>query len=243
MRDASSTLVDGFHRFLLDRRTFIIGMASTLAGCTTSTGSLDLEVQPIAFAPTADPYYASIYTAIPSERFPIPAIDISQVDPRYLRRKISYNTSERPGTIIVDPDRRFLYFVTEGRQAMRYGVGVGREGFGWSGRATIQRKAEWPTWTPTASMVQRDPKLRKYASGMEPGLNNPLGARALYLYQNGTDTLYRIHGTNEPWSIGRAVSSGCIRLFNQDIIDLYNRTPIGTEVAVLPHGRPAARTI
>lgn len=231
--------VGGFVGSVLDRRTFLLGTASMLAGCTATTDSLDVEVQPAAFASTADPFYRSIYRAIPGERFPVPAVDVAQINPKFLRQRLPFATYEQPGTIIVDPDARFLHFVLDGGQAIRYGVGVGREGFGWNGRATILRKSAWPSWTPTAAMIRRDPKLRIYANGMEPGLNNPLGARALYLYQNGIDTLYRIHGTNEPWSIGRAASSGCIRLFNQDIIDLYDRTPIGTEVVVLPHGAPA----
>lgn len=229
--------IEGFGHTLLSRRTFLIGAASALAGCTATTGSL--EVQPVAFAQAPNPYYASMYAAVSGERFQIPAIDLDAIDPKYLRQIVPYFTSERPGTIVVDPDAKFLYLVMESGQAMRYGVGVGREGFGWNGRATIDRKAEWPTWTPPREMIERDPKLKKYANGMEPGLSNPLGARALYLYQNGRDTLLRIHGTNEPSSIGRAVSSGCIRLFNQDIIDLYNRTPIGTQVVFLPNGRTA----
>jgi lipoprotein-anchoring transpeptidase ErfK/SrfK len=118
--------------------------------------------------------------------------------------------------------------------AMRYGIGVGREGFSWSGDAVIQRKAEWPKWTPPAEMVARDPKAAEWANGLPGGLSNPLGARALYLFQGNRDTLYRIHGTTEPYSIGTNVSSGCIRLINQDIVDLYSRVPVGTRVVVLP---------
>lgn len=113
--------------------------------------------------------------------------------------------------------------------------GVGREGFGWAGAATILHKAAWPRWTPPAEMVARDPHLEPYRHGMKPGLKNPLGARALYLFQNGRDTLYRLHGTNDPRSIGKNVSSGCIRLLNQDVIDLYRRAPVGTRVVVLQH--------
>ena len=148
-------------------------------------------------------------------------------------------TGERPGTIVVDTSGPFLYLVMEDGRALRYGIGVGREGFSWAGRADILMKREWPRWTPTNNMIARDPQLEKYRHGMEPGLNNPLGARALYLFENGRDTLYRLHGTNEPWSIGRAMSSGCIRLFNQDIIDLYSRVPRGTTVHVREHGETA----
>lgn len=158
---------------------------------------------------------------------------VQELDPRYRRQIVDYAGTEPVGAIIVDPDQRFLYLVLGGGEALRYGVGVGRQGFGWSGRATVRRKAEWPTWTPTRRMIQEDPKLARWDHGMPGGPKNPLGARALYLYQGDRDTLYRIHGTNEPWSIGRAVSSGCIRLLNDDIIDLYARVPLGTAVLVL----------
>jgi lipoprotein-anchoring transpeptidase ErfK/SrfK len=121
-------------------------------------------------------------------------------------------------------------------QAIRYGVGVGRDGFGWSGIVEIGRKAEWPVWTPPAEMIARDPKAAQYASGMPGGVDNPLGARALYLYKDGQDTIYRIHGTNEPWSIGMNISSGCIRMRNPDIEDLYARVPVGTKVIVIMQG-------
>jgi lipoprotein-anchoring transpeptidase ErfK/SrfK len=135
--------------------------------------------------------------------------------------------------VIVDPNSRHLFFVRGGGRAIRYGVGVGREGFGWSGVATIRRKSEWPNWTPPSQMIRRQPELEEFAEGMPGGLDNPLGARAMYLYQGSRDTLYRIHGTNEPESIGTRVSSGCIRLINQDVIDLYNRAHIGSKVVVL----------
>jgi lipoprotein-anchoring transpeptidase ErfK/SrfK len=223
------------NRRKLDRRSFMLGGASLLAA-TPAMAQWPAD-RPTFFNPFALFQQGANYGAIPGERFPVPPIDISRVDPRYLRQEIFYQSRERPGTIIVNPDARFLYLVLGNSRALRYGVGVGRQGFGWNGRATIQRKAAWPTWTPTENMIRRDPKLARYAGGMPPGLNNPLGARALYLFQNGQDTLYRLHGTNEPWSIGQALSSGCIRLFNQDIIDLHDRTPIGTQVVVLPHGR------
>jgi len=144
------------------------------------------------------------------------------------------------GTIVVDPAKHFLYAVQKGGQAVRYGVGVGREGFAWSGIATVQGQREWPDWYPPKEMMERRPELRQAMTevergmGMPAGLGNPLGARALYLWKDNKDTLYRIHGTNEPWTIGQNVSSGCIRLTNEDVIDLYNRTPVGTRVVVLP---------
>ena len=127
---------------------------------------------------------------------------------------------------------------------MRYGIGVGKAGLEFEGGARIGRKAEWPRWTPTPNMIAREPERNlKWAGGMEPGLTNPLGPRALYLHKDGKDTLFRIHGTSEPWSIGKAVSSGCVRLFNQDIIDLYSRVPTGSRVVVLQHQTPASEAM
>jgi lipoprotein-anchoring transpeptidase ErfK/SrfK len=158
------------------------------------------------------------------------------VDPRYERQLVEFRTAELPGTIIIDSDAKFLYLVQPGLQAIRYGVGVGRDGFGWSGIVEVGRKAEWPTWTPPAEMVARDPKAAQYASGMPGGPDNPLGARALYLYKDGHDTIYRIHGTNEPWTIGMNISSGCIRMRNGDVEDLYARVPVGSKVIVIMQG-------
>lgn len=155
------------------------------------------------------------------------------VDPRYRRKRVKYSGSEPAGTIVVDTSERFLYAIEGGGWAMRYGVGVGEEGRTVKGPAVIGRKADWPAWTPTVSMMKRKPRLAQYAGGVPGGPNNPLGARALYLYRGGQDTMFRLHGTNEPWTIGTAVSSGCVRLTNEDIIDLYERTPVGTTVLVL----------
>jgi lipoprotein-anchoring transpeptidase ErfK/SrfK len=152
------------------------------------------------------------------------------IDRKYLPQVVDYVTEEKPGTIVIDTGRRFLYVVLEDGKAQRYGVGVGREGFGWTGRVHVGRKAEWPTWTPPAEMRRRQPYLPVSMAG---GPDNPLGARALYLYDGGRDTLFRIHGSNQPWTIGQAVSSGCIRMRNEDVIELYNRTGIGTTVVVL----------
>jgi lipoprotein-anchoring transpeptidase ErfK/SrfK len=135
---------------------------------------------------------------------------------------------------VVDIDDRFLYLVQPGGQAIRYGIGVGRQGFSWRGVAYVGRKGVWPAWSPTRTMVSLKPELPRYR---DSGLDNPLGARALYLYQNGGDTLFRIHGTNEPWSIGEQVSSGCVRMLNEDVLDLYNRVPVGTTVLVRRNGR------
>lgn len=218
---------------ILTRRVFLAGLPLTLTACV----SAGRAPEPVAATPFVDPFYASMYGALPDERFPVPAIDVSQVDPMYLRQEVLFAGPERPGEIVVDPARRFLYLVRENGRALRYGCGVGLAGFDYQGEAVIARKAEWPRWTPTQAMVRREPeRYGPVAGGLPGGLDNPLGARALYLYRDGRDTLYRIHGTNEPWSIGQSVSSGCIRLFNQDIIDLHRRVPTGTRVMVLTHG-------
>jgi lipoprotein-anchoring transpeptidase ErfK/SrfK len=141
-------------------------------------------------------------------------------------------TGEKPGTIVVDTRDKYLYFVLPGGRAIRYGVATGAEAYGWTGTATVAHKAEWPRWTPPPAMLRRWPHLAPRAGGMAGGIDNPLGARALYLHQNGRDTLYRIHGTNEPETIGTAASSGCIRMRNVDVIDLYNRVPKGAKVIV-----------
>jgi lipoprotein-anchoring transpeptidase ErfK/SrfK len=166
--------------------------------------------------------------------FAIPPDDIRKVKAPFRKQLVNYPTQEFPGTIIIDPDSRHLYLVRENSQAMRYGVGVGRAGFAWSGEAKIGMKRRWPRWLPPEEMVVRDEKAAKWANGMPGGPENPLGARAMYLYANGADTLYRIHGTNDPSSIGKALSSGCVRLLNQDIADLYLRVPVGSKVIVLP---------
>ena len=149
-----------------------------------------------------------------------------RIDPRFLRQEVAYDGKEAPGTVVIDTPSHFLYLVeTEGR-AIRYGIGVGRPGFAWSGRHSISSKKEWPDWVPPDEMVKRQPYLPHFVAG---GPNNPLGARAMYL----GSTLYRIHGSNEPWTIGQNVSSGCIRMRNVDVIDLYERVKVGTKVVVL----------
>lgn len=218
----------------LSRRSFAFGMPFMLGACALGPVQHPPEVvlNPRASV-NVPPQVAAMYDELPNEPFPVPAVDLDEVDTDFLRGIVRYPTSEPPGTLIVDTPARSLFLVLEGGQALRYGVGVGKEGLAWSGRAYIGRKAHWPRWTPTAAMIAREPERNaKWAGGMEAGLDNPLGARALYLYRDGRDTLYRIHGTNEPWSIGKAVSSGCIRLINQDIVDLFNRVPVGTQVIV-----------
>ena len=148
------------------------------------------------------------------------------MDPRYLPQVVSYDGKHAPGTIVIDTPNKFLYLVEEGGKAKRYGIGVGRPGFTWAGVKSVTRKAEWPDWVPPPEMLQRRPDLPRHMAG---GPDNPLGARAMYL----GSSLYRIHGSNEPWTIGTAVSSGCIRMRNEDVIDLYGRVKVGTKVVVI----------
>lgn len=198
---------------------FVAGIlaSAALSGCTT-TGSSSTKFQ--------------AYSAINDGGFLVPAVSANSIKPEFRRQIVAYPTQEVPGTIIIDTQSKFLYFVMPDGKAMRYGIGVGRDGFRWSGNATIGRKAEWPAWVPPGPMLTRQPELRAFAGGMQPGLKNPLGARALYLYKNGHDSMFRLHGTPEWWTIGTNVSSGCIRLINQDVIDLYNRVEVGAKVIV-----------
>ena len=154
------------------------------------------------------------------------------IDRRYWRQVVEFEDDVEPGTIVVDPKEHFLYQARGNGQAIRYGVGVGRSGFSWSGKAEIRMKRRWPRWVPPREMVSRDKRAMKWANGQPGGPGNPLGARALYLYSAGKDTLYRIHGTTEPQSIGKSVSSGCIRMLNEDVANLYDRVEIGTKVIV-----------
>ncbi|MDQ0316068.1 L,D-transpeptidase [Amorphus orientalis] len=228
----------------ISRRSVLLGMTSfALAGCVTQNQATVQTAASNVYRP--DPYYVAMYGPITTEPWPIAGVDVSKIDPRLLRQEVAYSTPEKPGTIVVDPGARFLYLVRENGKALRYGVGVGREAaFNFVGEASIERKAEWPRWTPTKDMIAREPeRYGPYADGMDGGPDNPLGPRALYLYQNGRDTLYRIHGTTQPHTIGTQVSSGCIRLFNQDIIDLYRRVPLGTKVVVLPASPNASQNV
>lgn len=210
----------------LNRRSFLVGSAVSvgalgLAGCVTSGGMSRMEA-------------VALYGPVPDKKFPIPASDISKVDPKYYRRTVRYDTKEAPGTIIVDSANYYVYRIEGDGNATRYGANVGREGFLWSGEAYVGRKAEWPTWTPPAAMIKRQPEAAKYAGGMPGGPDNPLGARTLYLYQNGRYTLYTIYASSFPETIGTNLTSGCTGLLTQDMIDLYDRTAINTKVVVLP---------
>ena len=233
--------IDGTYP-MLSRRLFLGGgllATSGLAGCTgLNTGSLAAAV-----TEATPPPMPARYGPIPTERFPIPAVPRGVVDPRFWRQRVDNPFPDQAtGTIVVDPNAFFLHLIEEGGSAMRYGIGVGRQGFEWSGDAVVQYKREWPTWTPPAEMIEREPELERFSAangGQPPGLDNPLGARALYLFQGNVDTLYRIHGNPEAFSIGRAVSSGCIRLLNHDVIDLHGRVADGSRVVVRPSMMPS----
>ena len=172
-----------------------------------------------AAAPTQRASYAPVESDVET------GVAQGVVDPAFLRAEVEYRTSERPGTLVVDTPSRYLYLVQGSGRAIRYGIGVGRPGFEWSGVKTVSRKSEWPDWTPPKEMLKRRPDLPRHMHG---GADNPLGARALYL----GGSMYRIHGTNEPETIGHNVSSGCIRMMNEDVVDLYNRVRVGTKVVV-----------
>ena len=198
------------------------------AAISTSASAEPFNPFEALFGPLRPQVSAPAYAA------PAPSSDEAALSSELQRQVVDYRTSETPGTIIIDTPNTFLYLVMPGGKALRYGIGVGREGFTWSGTKTIERKAEWPDWTPPPEMIQRQPYLPRFVAG---GETNPLGARALYL----SGSVYRIHGTNAPDTIGGQVSSGCIRMLNEDVIDLYKRVHVGTKVVVLPmHGRRAA---
>jgi lipoprotein-anchoring transpeptidase ErfK/SrfK len=173
------------------------------------------------------------YGPLPDERFPVPAVNVNKINPKYRRNTVRYDSKEVAGTIIVDPRNYYVYRVEGDGMATRYGANVGRAGFLWTGDAYIGRKAEWPVWTPPREMIARQPEVAKYAGGMAPGLDNPLGARTLYLYQDGVYTLYTLYSTIMPETIGKGVTSGCVGLLTQDMLHLYDSTPVGTKVVVL----------
>jgi lipoprotein-anchoring transpeptidase ErfK/SrfK len=210
-----------------------VGAAGALAGCAVPS-DLDLQAATLGYRPVEQ------LGTPENEPYPVPRVDMNRIPKAYHRQLVESFGYHDPGTIVVDVKAKHLYYQLDRTSAIRYGVGVGREGFAWGGKATIGRKAEWPRWTPPPEMIARDPSLAKYADGMDGGPANPLGARALYLYQGRNDTLFRIHGTNEPLSIGQAMSSGCIRMLNKDVIDLYERAKVGTPVVVYQNGDQSA---
>ena len=202
-----------------------------LAGCLPVESGVSEPAPQVSDLPQpADP---AVYAARADGDRMLPAIDVAAFHPALLRNRVAYETVQAPGTIVIDTTGPFLYFVEPEGMATRYGIAIGREGFGWKGWGVIARTARWPGWTPPPEMIERDPSLAKWAGGMPGGVNNPLGARALYIYFGGSNSGYRIHGTNTPKSIGWAASSGCFRMLNQDVIDLYDRVGKGAKVVVI----------
>ena len=213
----------------ITRREFVGG--ATAAALTMAAG----PANGANFAKGAGAYFAGVGE---DNGVAFRLTNFAKIDPRWRRQMVQYHSTEPQGTVVVDTRNHFLYVIFENQTALRYGVGVGREGFQWFGRARIDRKAIWPDWVPPPEMRERQPELPTFVAG---GPDNPLGPRALYLYRDGQDLGYRLHGTLEPWSIGSDVSSGCIRMFSEDVIDLYQRCPKGTRVLVLKHlGSPDA---
>jgi lipoprotein-anchoring transpeptidase ErfK/SrfK len=197
------------------------GAAVMLAGAALWTTTARAQVFAMSMDRNAGSTYRSVASDEPGAATETPA--------RLRRQVVAYSTTEAPGTIIIDTPNTYLYYVLGGGKAVRYGIGVGRDGFTWSGVKTIERMSEWPDWIPPADMLRRQPYLPRFMAG---GPGNPLGARAMYL----SGTVYRIHGTNAPDTIGKQVSSGCIRMLNEDVVDLYSRAHVGTKVIVLPMG-------
>jgi lipoprotein-anchoring transpeptidase ErfK/SrfK len=221
--------LDGFR--LNSRRAAFGALAIAALGFSGSAAAAPLQLFPFLMTPPPEQMQPAPQLAPPSQDEGTAV----EMPARLKRQIVSYPTREAPGTVIIDTPNTYLYYVLGGGQAIRYGIGVGRDGFTWSGTQTITKKAEWPDWTPPPEMIARQPYLPRQMAG---GPGNPLGARAMYL----GGTVYRIHGTNAPGTIGTHVSSGCLRLTNEDVSDLYSRVSVGTKVIVLPMDRRADNT-
>ena len=239
------------------RRSFLTGISlvgvSALAACAQVPKEIGADISLSPLVPGLQPQpvvtpapviaavepkavgseYARMYAAVQDGDYKLPAIRYDAVDPKFLRQLVDDPTGEAPGTLVVNTSENFLYLVLKDGKAMRYGVGLGSQGHAWKGRAIVHWKRKWPTWTPPSAMIGRKPALEKWRTGMPPGLKNPLGSRALYIYKDGVDTLYRIHGSPEWRSIGKSASAGCVRMFNQDVMDLYDRVPPKTPLLVI----------
>jgi lipoprotein-anchoring transpeptidase ErfK/SrfK len=217
----------------LNRRRFLTGLAAIGLGAAAAPS---FAIANALYG--GDDTFSRDYSLLPPAESPvdfeIAPINLAKIPDQFQRQLVAYDGPELAGTIIISPQERLLYLIRENGQALRFGVGVGRQGFAWSGEAVIGLKRRWPRWLPPEEMVLRDANAAKWANGMPGGPENPLGARALYLYANGADTMYRIHGTNDPKSIGKAMSSGCIRMLNQDVAELYLRVPLRSRVVVMP---------
>lgn len=213
------------------------GRFACAVGCLLALAGCDPEMMAGADAPPPEAQPAAEdqirYAARADGNRMLAAVDLEAIHPALLRNRVDYATDEAPGTIVIDTSGPFLYLVEPDGKALRYGIAIGREGFGWTGSGHIARARHWPSWTPPDEMIEREPYLEKWRDGMPGGLQNPLGARALYIFFGNRDSGYRIHGTNQPGSIGWAASSGCFRMLNQDVIDLYNRVEMGAKVVVI----------
>lgn len=222
--------------YAFSRRHFLLGASAlALTGCV-STGETKRPAAELA-ANKVKPVVPPMYYAVWDEGYQIPEVDVSKIPEKYWRTEVDYMTDEKPGTVIVDTPNKYLYHIKPGGRATRYGIGVGKDGYAWSGRAKIAYKRKWPRWTPPDEMVARNPALEPYSianGGMGPGLQNPLGSRAHYIHKDGRDTIYRIHGSPEYWTIGKSVSSGCIRMVNQDVMHLYDNVRDGSDIVVIP---------
>jgi lipoprotein-anchoring transpeptidase ErfK/SrfK len=235
---------------MVDRRAFCSGgfvaIAAALGGCSEIMPGPRLASNAPSYPPqrpvihaARSPHYDQVYAGFSDERFPVTPFDYTQIDPQFLRRSVAFAGPQSPGSIVIDTTQKHLFFVEAPGRATRYGVGVGREGFAWSGDANVNMKRDWPDWVPPAEMIKRSPEIMAELQhtprglGVLGGPKNPLGARAMYLFADSRDLGYRIHGTLEPETIGTNVSSGCIRLINQDIVHLYTRAAIGTPATVL----------
>jgi lipoprotein-anchoring transpeptidase ErfK/SrfK len=213
--------IRGYWAMTITRRTLILGGALAAAGMASRVEAAVSKASKAYFSGTVE-----------DNGVVFRATNWKKINRKWRRQLVKYQSVEPQGTVVVDTDNHFLYVIFENQTALRYGVGVGRDGFRWYGRARIDRKTLWPRWTPPPEMRARHPELPEFMDG---GPDNPLGPRAMYLFRNGQDLGYRMHGTLEPWSIGTNASSGCIRMFSEDVIDLYQRCPIGTRVLVLKH--------
>jgi lipoprotein-anchoring transpeptidase ErfK/SrfK len=226
----------------MSRRAALLGLgaAALAAGCSRSIDFAPVEIDDFTTG-TIRPKISVdsrvtrpelMYASFEDSGFVLPQVPFEKVDQRWRRQIVVDPTGEAPGTIVVRLQERHLYWVQPGGDAVRYGVGIGRDGFLWSGRANIQYGRKWPVWTPPAEMIARQPEVAKWRNGQPGGLDNPLGARALYIYKDNQDTGFRVHGSPEWWTIGQAISSGCVRMINQDVIDLYDRVNGKTPIVV-----------
>lgn len=211
-------------RLVMLKTAFVIALSATLSACVADPALIEAG---LAKAPEPE-VVTGIYASRADANFTVPAIPVEKVPQQFQRQTVYYETDQAVGTVVINPAARYLYLVTGRNKATRFGIAVGRDGFQWSGEAIVNERKSWPTWTPPPEMIERKPELIKYEKGQPGGLENPLGARALYVYQGSIDTAIRVHGTILPASIGSSASNGCFRMYNSHVIDLYDRVQLGT---------------